>query len=70
LIEFEDVEERGILTLDAEGIRADYLEELAAFNARWKRECSQANVDYVPINTQVGFDKALLEYLISRQKRF
>ena len=30
----------------------------------------KANVDYVPMDTSVNFDKALLEYLVQRQRRF
>jgi len=56
--------------VDARGIRDDYLSGLEEFRALWKRECGLANVDYVPMDTSVGFDKALLEYLIQRQRRF
>ena len=38
--------------------------------ATTRPECATANVDYVPMDTSVGFDKALLEYLILRQRRF
>ena len=40
------------------------------FRVKFKEECGAANVDYVPMDTSVGFDKALLEYLIQRQRRF
>jgi hypothetical protein len=36
----------------------------------YRRECAGANVDYVPMDTSVGFDKALLDYLVLRQRRF
>ena len=70
VVEFEDVEEERRLTLDARGMRGDYLKALAEFRGRLKEECARANVDFVPIDTSVGFDKALLEYLIQRQRRF
>lgn len=70
LTEFEDVESRERLTLDARGIREDYLAELEAFRAVYRAECRKAKVDYVPLDTSVNFDKALLEYLIQRQRRF
>lgn len=70
LIEFEDNESHEKLTLDARGIRGDYLEELAAFMAKFQKDCSGANIDYVPVNTGLNFDKALTEYLINRQRRF
>jgi len=70
LVEFTDVESEAKLEVDARGIRDDYLSGLEEFRALWKRECGLANVDYVPMDTSVGFDKALLEYLIQRQRRF
>ena len=33
-------------------------------------ECTAANVDYLGMDTSVGFDKALIEYLVQRQRRF
>jgi uncharacterized protein (DUF58 family) len=70
LIEFEDSEQHDRLTVDARGIRHDYLSALDAFREHLKQECFKANIDYVPIDTSVSFDKALMEYLLSRQRRF
>ena len=70
MCEFEDVETPERLILDAKGIRDDYLSSLAEFRERLKNEFARANVDYVPMDTSVGFDKALLEYLTQRQRRF
>ncbi len=70
IIEFEDVEDHSELTIDARGMRGDYLKSLAEFQEHFRSECSKANVDYVAIDTSVSFDKALMEYLIQRQKRF
>jgi uncharacterized protein (DUF58 family) len=70
LVEFEDVESADKVEVDARGIRDDYLGGLREFQEVWKAECGAANVDYVPMDTSVGFDKALLEYLIQRQRRF
>jgi uncharacterized protein (DUF58 family) len=70
LVEFEDVEAPGRMTLDAKGMRRDYLQAVAAFQETYRAECAKARVDYVPIDTSVNFDKALLEYLLQRQRRF
>jgi uncharacterized protein (DUF58 family) len=70
LIEFEDVESPERLIIDARGMRDDYLDELGKFQQFYRSECSKANIDYVPIDTSINFDKALLEYLIQRQRRF
>ena len=47
-----------------------YLQALAEFQARYREECSRVNIDYVPIDTSVSFDRALMEYLIQRQRKF
>jgi uncharacterized protein (DUF58 family) len=71
LNDFEDPETGTIVKdIDARGIREDYLQSLGEFQETWKRECGLANVDYVPMDTSVGFDKALMEYLIQRTRRF
>lgn len=70
LVEFEDVENQEKLEVDARGIRDDYLSGVEEFRTMYKRECGLANVDFVTMDTSVGFDKALLEYLVQRQRRF
>jgi uncharacterized protein (DUF58 family) len=70
LIEFEDVETPEKLTIDAKGMRGDYLEAIRSFQAHYRAECAKANIDYVAMDTSVSFDKALMEYLVQRQRRF
>ena len=70
IVEFQDVEEDRRLTLDAQGMRGDYLKALHEFKEHYRLECSKANIDYVPMDTSVNFDRALMEYLLTRQKRF
>lgn len=70
LIEFEDVEEPQTLTIDSKGMRGDYLTALAEFQEHYRTECHKANIDYVAMDTSVSFDRALMEYLMQRQKRF
>jgi uncharacterized protein (DUF58 family) len=70
IVEFEDVEEDKRLTLDALNMKPDYLQSLREFRERYQEECSKANIDYVPMDTSVTFDRALMEYLLQRQKRF
>src|SRR5215470_6068771 len=57
VIEFEDVEEEGKLTLDARGMRGDYMSAVADFREAYRRECAKANIDFVAMDTSVGFDK-------------
>jgi len=69
-VEFQDVEQPGKLTLDARGIRGDYLKAVTEFQDHYRTECHKAGIDYVPMDTSVSFDKALMQYLLQRQKRF
>jgi uncharacterized protein (DUF58 family) len=70
LIEFEDVEEHNKLTIDARGMKRDYLKAVGDFQEFYRRECAKARIDYVPMDTSVTFDRALMQYLLQRQKRF
>ncbi|QVL32654.1 DUF58 domain-containing protein [Telmatocola sphagniphila] len=70
LTEFEDVESSEKLVIDARGMKSDYQAAIKEFQAGYKEECNKANIDYVPIDTSISFDKALLEYLIQRTRRF
>ncbi len=70
LIIFEEPESLLKETYDADSIRTDYLQELHKFQEQYRSECFKANIDYVPVDTSMGFDKALMEYLINRQRRF
>jgi uncharacterized protein (DUF58 family) len=69
-IEFEDVEDHQKLVVDARGMRGDYLQAVEAFREVYRIECPKANIDYVPMDTSISFDKALMQYLLQRQKRF
>ncbi len=69
MVELEDPETQESLALDADGFRADYLKEIEAFRETYRRECFQAGIDYVALDTSMQFDKALTEYLAQRQAR-
>ena len=69
VIEFEEPESQEKLQVDAGGFRKDYLTEVQRFRDRYRRECFQAGVDYVPLDTSMPFDKALIEYLVNRRTR-
>ncbi len=69
MLELEDNETRERIEVDADAIKADYLEEVAAFRGGFKKECNGARIDYIPLHTGMPFDKALMSYLNSRQGR-
>jgi uncharacterized protein (DUF58 family) len=69
IIQFEEVEGERKLTLDARNMRADYLKSLGEFQEYYKDECAKANIDYLPMDTSVNFDRALMQYLLGRNRR-
>ncbi len=69
MLELEDNETDERIEVDADAIKADYLEEVASFRAGFKKECNGARIDYIPLHTGMPFDKALMSYLNSRQGR-
>ncbi|MCA9209900.1 MAG: DUF58 domain-containing protein, partial [Planctomycetales bacterium] len=69
MIEFEDPESDDRVQVDANSYRNDYLAEVQAFRENYRRECFSIGVDYVPLDTSMQFDKALMEYLLNRRAR-
>ncbi len=70
LIDFEDPETTDRQLVDAAGIRTDYLEAVEELRSTFRRECLAMGTDYVPLDTSLPFDRALVEYLSQRQARF
>ena len=70
LLELEDPETGERLHVDADGYQQDYQEVVDSFRRDLSDRCAKMRVDYVPLDTSMPFDKALLEYLIKRQSRF
>jgi uncharacterized protein (DUF58 family) len=70
LTEFEDPETGQRLEVEAAGIRREYRDEVDRFREEYRRECLRSNIDYVPLDTSMQFDKALMEYLVNRRARF
>lgn len=70
MVEFEEPESLDSMIIDASGIRADYLDSLRELRERYRKECLSMGADYVPLDTSLPFDRALIEYLSQRQARF
>ena len=66
-VHFENLEGEDELLLDAKSIRAGYLEQVNAFLRKMADGIRKTGADYVPMNTKVPFDKALVEYLARRR---
>ncbi len=70
LCDLEEPETQERQVVDAAAIRADYLDALRELREQYARECRSTGADYVPLDTSMRFDTALLEYLAQRQARF
>lgn len=70
MLDLRDPETGETMIVDAQGIQADYLDELQKLRAMYRKECRAAGADFVEIDTSMRFDKALVEYLSQRRARF
>lgn len=57
------------MKIDADGYRDQYITKINEFRDGLKSDCQKNGIDYVAIDTSMQFDKALMEYLISRRAR-
>ena len=57
------------LAIDPKTIRASYLDRVREFLRTIENGCGRLQVDYVPMNTKVPFDRALSEHLSRRRKK-
>lgn len=67
---FEDVESEVSVVADAEAIRAQYLAALHDFVETYRREAAGVRADFVQVDTSMTFDRALIQFLVDRQRRF
>jgi uncharacterized protein (DUF58 family) len=63
---FVDMETGAQLTTEPWEIAARYREKLEAWRGNYSRSCREQRIDYVPLNTRMPFDQALLAYLEKR----
>ena len=66
-VHFDNLEGAEEMAVDAKSIRASYLEQVNAFLKKVGDGVRRMNADYVPVNTKVPYDKALVEYLSRRR---
>jgi uncharacterized protein (DUF58 family) len=68
--ELRDPETQEEIKVDADGFRNEYVQQLNEFRELLAKKSRHSGIDYVPLDTSMQFDKALMEYLISRRSRF
>lgn len=70
MCDFLDPERGQREIVDAAAVRGDYLDALQELRDRYQRDCRSVGADYVPLDTSMRFDRALIEYLSQRRARF
>ena len=69
VVEFEEPETEERIQVDATGYREEYLQEVAAFASDIARVVFRSASITWPWTPSMQFDKALMEYLLSRRGR-
>ena len=64
-----DPESNAELKVDADGFKSEYIKRINEFRDSLAAQCRNSGIDYVPVDTSMQFDKALIEYLHSRRAR-
>ena len=66
---FVDRETGRKLQIDPRDVGDAYREQMQAFLERYRKECSDRNIEYCPITTSTPYDRMLLEYLARRKTK-
>ncbi len=69
MVTLRDTETGQSESVSARDAASEYQQTIADFRERLDREMSASRIDYVPIDTSMPYDKALMEYLLSRRAR-
>ncbi len=67
ILSLVDMETGERLQVDPRFVKDAYQQEIAAFIDRYRRECSERNIEYALTQTDVPYDRMLLNYLASRR---
>ncbi len=68
-LRLEDPESGEVRVSDAAAVRAKYIAAVAAWRDDLRQKLTALRADYVPLDTSMPFDKALVEFLVQRSKR-
>jgi uncharacterized protein (DUF58 family) len=68
-LRLEDPESGETIVADASAVRARYVEAIESWRTELSRSLAAARADYVPLDTAMPFDKALVEFLTQRSHR-
>jgi len=67
IVSLVDMETGERLQVDPRYVRESYVQEVSAFIERYRRECSDRNIEYVLAATDTPYDRMLMQYLARRK---
>ena len=67
IMSFVDMETQERIQVDPRYVRDEYLKEINGFIERYRKDCSDRNIEYILTPTDTPYDRMLLNYL-SRRK--
>ncbi|GAB5402895.1 MAG: DUF58 domain-containing protein [Aureliella sp.] len=70
MVELRDPETGRTQSVRAADAGRDYRKTIHEFRERLEKSFSESRVDYIPLDTSMPYDKALMEYLLNRRNRF
>lgn len=70
LSQFVDPETGARITVHPQAVRERYLAALREFTERYRTETAAMRADFVQVNTSMTFDRALVQFLVDRRRRF
>jgi uncharacterized protein (DUF58 family) len=70
LSQFVDPETARRVIVHPRAVRDRYLAALQAFTERYRQETAAVRSDFVQVDTSMTFDRALVQYLVNRGRRF
>lgn len=65
---FKDLETGEEISTQPWHIQNEYQKKVQQFIENYRRKCRQNQIDYVLLNTEMDYDRALIEYLIKRKR--
>lgn len=68
-VRLEEPETGQVLTVRAESVRTAYLDLITRWRVELRERLLAQRIDYLPLDTSMPFDRALVEFLVQRARR-
>ncbi|MFN0195815.1 MAG: DUF58 domain-containing protein [Planctomycetaceae bacterium] len=70
MLQLRDPETGDVEHVQSNDAATEYRKNIALFRGRLEKQLTESRIDYVPLDTSLPYDKALMEYLLRRRNRF